>query len=188
MTFGKYLIQWYPHFVVRLIGCLSGILNYLASIEDLSKWESTKDHTSAVHCRVGVEFFLIDRNRSTNQRSGMILEMQIQIFAAHARQIFHFQKIPGGPKNYIFFVKIGMKLPFTLNNKWRSTIWNLTFKKDHFGPPKKWVFGFWRKPTNKIFSSCFSLDSVLKTIDAQIFFWSVFLKTHRNIILAVFGG
>ena len=106
MTFGKYLIQWYPNFVVRLIGCLSGMLNYLASIEDLSKWESTKDHTSAVHSRVGVEFFLIDRNRSTNQRSGMILEMQIQIFAAHARQIFHFQKIPGGPKFFIFLWKL----------------------------------------------------------------------------------
>ena len=61
-----------------------------------------------MYCRVGwsVEIFLIGQNRSTNQRSGMILEVQIQIFGARARahshQSFHFQKIPGGPNISIF--------------------------------------------------------------------------------------
>ena len=49
-------------------------------------------------------FFFISQNRSTNQRSGMILEVQIQIFGtrapAHARRGFHFQKIAGGPITY----------------------------------------------------------------------------------------
>ena len=38
-------------------------------------------------------------------------------------------------------------------------------------------------------------DSALKTIDAQIFIWAVFLKMHnkklfivKNVILATFGG
>ena len=46
-------------------------------------------------------FFLIGQNRLTNQRSGMILEVQIRSFGA--RQSFHFQKIPGGLNINIFF-------------------------------------------------------------------------------------
>ena len=55
------------------------------------------------------KFFLIGRNRSTNQKSGMILEVQIQNLgeracgaSAHARQSFHFQKMPGGLNINIF--------------------------------------------------------------------------------------
>ena len=50
-----------------------------------------------------MEFFLIGQIRSTNQRSGtrMILEVQIQIFSARASK-FSFSKIPGGPNIYIF--------------------------------------------------------------------------------------
>ena len=57
-------------------------------------------------CTVGwsVEFFLIGQNRSTNQRSDMIFEVQIQSFGA--RQSFHFQKIPGGLNINIFFGKL----------------------------------------------------------------------------------
>ena len=36
-----------------------------------------------------------------------------------------------------------------------------------------------------MFSLSFGFDSALKTIDAQIFFWSVFLKTHKKKILTV---
>ena len=48
------------------------------------------------------DIFLISQNRSSSQRSGMILEVQIQISGArrppaHARQSYHFQKTPGGP-------------------------------------------------------------------------------------------
>ena len=77
-------------------------------------------------------------------------------------------------------MKIGMELPFTLRTNAEIQIWNLTFKKYHFGPPKKCIFGFWRKPSKNVFSSCFGFDSALKTIDAQMFFWIVFLKTHKK--------
>ena len=58
----------------------------------------------------------------------------------------------------------------------------LTPEKDKENPPKS-------------FSLCFDLDSALKTIDAQMSFRSVFLKTHikkllavKNASLAIFGG
>ena len=62
---------------------------------------------SSVTCPIGwsVEFCLIGQNRSTNQSSGMILEVQIQNFSAlalGAHQSFSFQKIPGGPNINIF--------------------------------------------------------------------------------------
>ena len=44
---------------------------------------------------------------------------------------------------------------------------------------------FWflkKTPPKTMFSSCFSLNSALKTIDAQIFFLLVFLKTHKKVI------
>ena len=50
----------------------------------------------------GVEFILIGQNRSSNQRSRMVLEVQIRSFGAHVGQSFHFQKIPGGPNINIF--------------------------------------------------------------------------------------
>ena len=34
-----------------------------------------------------------------------------------------------------------------------------------------------------MFSSCFGFDSALKTIDAQMFFWLVFLKTHKKKVI-----
>ena len=43
-------------------------------------------------------FFLIGQNRSTSQRSGMILEVQIQIFGARRRtrvKVFIFKKFQG---------------------------------------------------------------------------------------------
>ena len=47
-------------------------------------------------------FFFIGQNRLSNQRSGMILEVQFQNFGAHAHQSYYFQKIPGGPNINIF--------------------------------------------------------------------------------------
>ena len=56
---------------------------------------------NSVQCTLGwsVEFFFIGQNRSTNRRSGMILEVQIQNFG---RQSFNFRKIPGGSNINIF--------------------------------------------------------------------------------------
>ena len=54
-----------------------------------------------------VDIFFIGQSKSTNQRSGMILEVKIQIFGmhepVHARQSFRFQKISGGPNINIFW-------------------------------------------------------------------------------------
>ena len=51
------------------------------------------------------KFLLIGQNRSTNQRSGMILEAQIQIFEARKRKSFHLKKNPRVPNiniSYLF--------------------------------------------------------------------------------------
>ena len=112
----------------------------------------------------------------------MILEVQIQIFEARRRVSFHFQKIPGGPNINIFWRKLAWSLLLHLRKKAEIQIWNLTLKKYHFGPPKKCIFSFWRKPPQKIFPSCFGFDSALNIIDAQMFFWSVFLKTQKKVI------
>ena len=50
------------------------------------------------------DIFFIGQNRSSNQRSGMILEVQIQNFSAS--QNFHFQQIPGGLNIDIFWWKL----------------------------------------------------------------------------------
>ena len=74
-----------------------------------------------------VEIFLIGQCKSTNQRSGMIFKVQIQIFGAPALRVkvFIFKKFQGAQILIFFFVKIGMKLPFTLKNKSKIQIWNL---------------------------------------------------------------
>ena len=46
-------------------------------------------------------------------------------------------------------------------------------------PPKKRIYEFWNKNLKKNISSYFSFVLALKTIDAQMLFWSVFLKTHK---------
>ena len=143
-------------------------------------------------------FFLIGQNGSSNQRSGLILEVSISKFCSlpsHARQSFHFEKILGGPNINIFWWKWACSFLLHKRTNAEIQIWKLIFKKYHFGPSKKCVFGFRRKPPQKFFSLCFSFDSAFKTIDAQMFFWSVFLKTHKkkllnikNAILAIFGS
>ena len=52
-----------------------------------------------------VEFLLIGQNRSSNQRSGMILEVQFQNFGAGVK-VFIFKKIPGGPNINFFLSKL----------------------------------------------------------------------------------
>ena len=53
----------------------------------------------------------------------MILEVQIQIFGARGARAskFSFSKNSRGLKYQYFFVKIDMKLPFTIKNKRRNT-------------------------------------------------------------------
>ena len=88
-------------------------------------------------------FLLIGQNRSSYQRPGMILEVQIQNFGANASK-FSFSKNSRGLKYYYFFVKIGMKLPFTIMNKHKIQIWYLSLKTILFVPPEKnCFFMFW---------------------------------------------
>ena len=60
-----------------------------------------------INIRVECGIFLIKQNRSSNPRSGMILEVQIRSFGASVRQcmwvkVFIFKKIPGGLNINIF--------------------------------------------------------------------------------------
>ena len=99
-----------------------------------------------------VEFFLIGLNRSSSQRSGMILEVQIQSFSARAgarTSKFEFSINSRGLKYQYFLVKIGMKLPFTIK-KTRNT--NLRVSKlFYFTPPKSAFLVFEEKHPNKMF-------------------------------------
>ena len=66
-------------------------------------------------------------------------------------------------------------------------IWVL--KTTILDPRKRAFLVFEEKPPKNVFSLCFGFDSALKTIDAQMSFLLVFLKTHwKKAILAVFDG
>ena len=101
------------------------------------------------------DFFFIWQKMALNQRSGMILEVQIQILGARAAK-FSFLKNSRGLNINIFFVNISMKLPFTSKTNAEKQIQNLSFKNYYFGPPKKRVSGFWRK-TPKFFFGFFGI-------------------------------
>ena len=94
----------------------------------------------------------------------MILEVQIRSFGAGARrapahehQSFHFQKIPGG-LNINIFLKIGIKLPFTIKYKRRNTNFKFEFQNYFIFTPEKARFWFLKKNTHK---KCFLRVSVL---------------------------
>ena len=64
-----------------------------------------------INIRVECGIFLIEQNRSSNPRSGMILEVQIRSFGASVRQCmwdqsFHFQKNSRGLKYQYFWWKL----------------------------------------------------------------------------------
>ena len=64
--------------------------------------------------------------------------------------------------------------------KYKFEIWLL---KSIILDPQKSVFWFFEETPSqkkKNVSLCFGFDSALKTIDAQIFFWSLFLNTHKK--------
>ena len=70
--------------------------------------------------------------------------------------------------------------------KYKFEIWLL--KSIILDPQKSVFLVFRRNPLSKKkknVSLCFGFDSALKTIDAQIFFWLVFLKTHQKKLLTI---
>ena len=132
-----------------------------------------------LHIRVECGIFLIGPNRSTNQRSGMTLEVQIQIFSVRACQSFHLQKFQGA-QILIFVDQHWHIASFYIKEqtqKYKFEIWLL---KVPFWTPKKVHFWFLKKIPEIFCSSCFAFDSALKTIKAEMFFWSVFLKMHKK--------
>ena len=114
--------------------------------------EKTHHFYSTIRVECGI--FFIGQNRSTNQRSGMILEVQIQNFGARSTcsPKFSFSKNSRGLKIPIFFVKIGMKLPFTIKNKGIHTNLRFAFKNYFIFIPEKASFWFLKKNTQNKFS------------------------------------
>ena len=45
------------------------------------------------------------------------------------------------------------------------------------------ILVFEENPPRKFCFSCFGFDSALKTIDAQMFFWLVFLKMYKKRVI-----
>ena len=94
------------------------------------------------------EFILIGQNRSSNQRSGMILKVQIRSFSApvHTHQSFNFQKILGGLNINIFGGKLVQSFLLQQSTNAEIQIWYLSFK----------TFFFLKKNTDKNFFLCVS--------------------------------
>ena len=125
------------------------------------------------------KFFLIRQNRSSNQRSSIILEVQLQN-SAQGRQSYHFQKIPRGPNINLFFENWHEAFFYIKEQKqkYKFKIGLLKSTGTILDTPKRAILVFEENPPKKYFSSCFGFDSALKTIDTPKFFCSVFLKTH----------
>ena len=94
-------------------------------------------------------------------------------------KVFIFKKFQGA-QILIFFDENWHEASFYIKEqtqKYKFEIWLL---KSTILDPQKSAFLVFEENPQKKFSSCFSFDSALKTIDAQMFFWSVFLKTHKK--------
>ena len=107
-------------------------------VPDGGNWGLTLEieqcHRITVLIGWSVEIFLIGQNRSTNQRSGMILEVQIQIFGAHVK-VFIFKKFQGA-QILIFFCENWHEASFYIKEQ-KACVW--FFEKN---PPKNVFFMF----------------------------------------------
>ena len=142
-----------------------------------SKWRRNFTAWLCKFWTVGWSDLFIWQKTALNQRSGMILVVQIQIFGARTAK-FSFSKISRGTNYQYLFVTIGIQLPFTLKNKHRKKFEIWVSKTTILDPQKSVFLVFEENPPNKNLSSCFGLDSALKTLDPNMSSWSVFLKTH----------
>ena len=122
----------------------------------------------------------------------MILEVQFQNFDARAEctsphtSKFSYSKNSREP-NINIFCENWCKAFFYIKEqtqKYNFEIW--LFKSTILDPWKSEFLVFEENPPN-IFIICvlalIQLYSALKTIDAQMFFWSVFLKTHKKKVI-----
>ena len=110
----------------------------------------------------------------------MSLEVQIQILA-RTQQSFHFQKIPGGLNINIFFVKVSMKLPFTLKNKRIKTNLKFDFSKVLSWTPEKARFWFYKKnPPTNFFLRVVALIRLKNNRHTNVLLFGIFENTLRK--------
>ena len=104
--------------------------------------KSEREAGSLVGCRVWI-YFLIGQNKSSNQKSGMILEVQIQNFSTHTSvKVFIFKKYQGA-QILIFLCENWHEASFYIKERMQENKFDiLSFKNYYFGPPKKRVFAF----------------------------------------------
>ena len=86
-------------------------------------------------------------------------------------KVLIFKKIQGA-QILIFFAENWHEASFYIKEqtqKYKFEIW--LFKSTILDPRKSAFLVFVENPPKNLLSSCFGLDSALKTIDAQMFFW-----------------
>ena len=97
-------------------------------------------------------------------------------------KVFIFLKIPGGP-NINIFDENWHGASFYIKEQTQKYKLEIRLLKRTILDPQKSVFlVFEENPPKLLFSPCFGFDSDLITIDAQMFFWLIFLKTHKKVI------
>ena len=102
--------------------------------------------------------------------------------SAHASK-FSFLKKFQGAQILILFGEYWHEASFYIKKqtqKYKFEIW--LFKSTILDPRKSAFWGFKENPKKKFFCVCFGFDSTFKTIDAQMYLWSIFLKTHKKVI------
>ena len=97
---------------------------------------------------------------------------------------FTFSKHSRGSKYYYYLLKIGMQLPFTLENKRKNKILKFgLIKRPFWKPLKKCVFGFWRKPPKIFFFFVFQLWFSFKNKRCtNVLLVAIFENTQTKVI------
>ena len=130
-------------------------------------------------------YFLIGQKLALNQRSGMILEVQIQNFGARAPEhkratVFIFKKFQGA-----------QILIYIWKNWHKASFYIFLVLKTIFFTLKKRVFGFWRKTPPKIVfpqnSAFLSFETAtLKKLFFIFSYWLSFKNNrHTNVVLVI---
>ena len=121
-------------------------------------------------------------NLFSSVRTGQLTKGQVWFSAP---QSFHFQKIPGGPNINFYWWKLAWS--FLLHKKNAEIqIWIWLLKSTNMDPQKSGFLVFEENPPTFFFSSCFRFNLALKTIEAQMFFWLIFLFVFKILIKITF--
>ena len=122
------------------------------------------------HPKVRYDFRILNQN---------FQHMHATHSSAHASK-FSFSKNCRRPKYKYFFYENWHAASFYIKEQTQKYKFEIRLLKSTILDPLKKAFLVFEENPPKICFSCFSFDSVLKTLDAQMFFWSVFLKTHKK--------